>query len=86
MTIKELAAELQTKIDAHIEIFCKGQEKIKKMNAVIEETEKNLASIVAELEPVESLIYAQNPQLEKVFESLKRVYRNEDGLDKEINQ
>lgn len=73
-SIKELALALQKKIDIKIGEFCQLHDKVKALTDEIESVEKKMASIVYELEPVESLINAQNPKLEKVFESLKKVY------------
>lgn len=73
-TIKELAAQLQNKIDSALKAFTQNHDKVKALQMEAEELEKKMAAIVLELEPVQSLIYNQNPHLEKIFESLKRVY------------
>jgi len=84
MTIKNLAGHLQKIIDSHMEHFMAHYNKLKAINTEIEEIEKKMVSIAIELEPVQSLVYNQNPQLEKIFESLKRVYRkDENGTDRE---
>jgi hypothetical protein len=86
MTIKELADSLQKKIDAHIESFIKYHDKVKAMTAEIEKIEMKMFGIICELEPVESLIYNQSPQLKRIFESLQAVYgKEENGIDREIN-
>lgn len=74
MTIKELAESLQKKIDANIESFIKYHEKVKALTTEIEKFEVKMFSIITDLEPVESLIYVQNPLLKRIFESLKSVY------------
>jgi hypothetical protein len=74
MTIKEIADLLQKRIDIRMKSFMEHYDKLKAINLEIEELEKKMVPIVFELEPVQSLIYNQNPQLEKIFESLKRVY------------
>lgn len=87
VSIKELATQLQNKIDTRMETFMEHYESMKTINKQIEELESKMAAIVIELEPVQSLIYNQNPQLQKVFESLKRIYaKEEDGDDREANE
>ena len=86
VTIKEMASTLQRLIDLRLQSFNENYDKLKTINAQVEEVEKKMAEIILELEPVQSLIYSQNPQLEKIFESLKRIYGKEDnGTDREIN-
>jgi len=86
MTIKEIAALLQKRIDTRMESFMELHDKLKAITIEIEKLEKKMATIVIELEPVQSLIYNQNPQLEKIFESLKRIYKGEEnGIDREVN-
>lgn len=86
MTIKELSTLLQKRIDVRMEKFMEHHDKLKSITLEIEKLEKKMVEIIFELEPVESLIYNQNPQLEKVFESLKRVYEKEvDGIDREAH-
>jgi hypothetical protein len=85
-SIKELAIHLQKKIDVRMEHFMVHYNKLKAINTEIEELEKKMVSIIAELEPVESLIYNQNPELQRIFESLKRVYQKEENvIDRETN-
>jgi len=79
VTIKELAAQLQKKIDSKLKSFTDDHRKLEALHMEAEELEKKMAAIVLELEPVQSLIYNQNPKLEKIFESLKRVYGKEDN-------
>lgn len=74
MTIAELAAKLQTKIDSEISTFCELYDKTKSLTKEIEDLEAKMTNIVMELEPVESLVLVQNPQLEKIFETLKKIY------------
>ena len=82
-TIKELSDQLQKKIDIRMESFMEYHDRLKTITSEIEELEKKMVSLIIELEPVESLIYNQNPPLKKIFESLKRVYRkDEDGIDR----
>jgi t-SNARE complex subunit (syntaxin) len=78
MTIKQLAAKLQKEIDLSIAEFNKGQQKIKALYEQIEEVEKEMAELVFDLEPVESIVIAQNPTLEKLFTTLKNVYKEHD--------
>jgi len=86
MTIKEIANLLQKRIDVRMEKFMEHHDKLKSITSEIECLEKKMYSIITELEPVESLIYNQNPQLERIFESLKRIYgKEENGTDREIN-
>lgn len=80
MTIKEIAALLQKRIDIRLKSFMENYDKLKAINLEIEQLEKKMVEVIVELEPVQSLIYNQNPQLERIFESLKRVYgKNENG-------
>ena len=86
VTIKEMASTLQKLIDLRLQSFNEDYDKLKAINTQVEAIEKKMLEIIIELEPVESLIYNQNPQLEKIFESLKRIYKeDEDGTDREIN-
>ena len=80
MTIKELASLLQKRIDVKMEAFMAHYDKLKAINDEIEELEKKMIPIIRELEPVKSLIYNQNPELERIFESLKRVYGKEENV------
>lgn len=85
-SIKGLATQLQKQIDIHIESFMESHDKLKAISIEIEELEKKMYPIVLELEPVQSLVYNQNPGLERIFESLKRVYgKGDDGIDRETN-
>lgn len=80
ITIKELAEQLQYKIDIYMEHFMADHILMQSLHAKIEELEKRMSVIVQELEPVQSLIYTQHPRLEKIFESLKRIYgKDENG-------
>lgn len=81
MTIRELAAILQKKVDVQVKDFMQHYDTLKEINNQIEAIEKQMIVIIRELEPIESLIYNQNPQLEKIFESLKRVYGKDDNAD-----
>lgn len=88
MTIKELTALLQKRIDIRLSSFMESHDKLRVISNQIEEIEKKMYEDIVELEPVESLIYNQNPQLEKIFESLKRIYgKDENGsiIDRETN-
>ena len=86
VTIKEMASTLQKLIDLRLQSFNEDYDKLKAINTQVEAIEKKMLEIIIELEPVESLIYNQNPQLEKIFESLKRIYKeDEDGTDREVN-
>ena len=92
MTIKDIAALLQKRIDIRLKTFKEGCDSVKDKYLEIEQLEKDMSEIVFELEPVQSLIYNQNPGYEKVFESLKQLYRkdeNEEGkatVDRETNE
>jgi len=86
MTIKELALLMQKRIDIKLTSFMKYYDELKAINEKIEGLEKKMVAVIVELEPVESLIYTQNPKLEKVFESLKRVYGKEENvINREAN-
>lgn len=87
-TVKQLATALQGIIDSRMETFMEHYESMRAISKQIEEYEKKMFDIITELEPVESLIYNQNPQLQKVFESLKRIYiqKEEDGVNREVNK
>jgi len=86
MTTKEIANLLQKRIDIRLKSFNENYDKLKAINTEIEELEKKMAAIIIELEPVQSLIYNQNPHLERIFESLKRVYgEEENGIDREAH-
>ena len=87
-TIKELADQLQKRIiDERLEDFLADYDIMKSQYGRIEELEKRMAIIVAKLEPIKSLIYTQNPELERIFESLKRIYgKDENGKQQnEVN-
>jgi len=87
LTIKELVEPLQKKIDKTLECFMGCRKKVNEKVLEIEELEKKMMSLVSNLEPVESLIYNQNPQLKQIFESLKRVYgEEENGIDREVSE
>lgn len=86
MTIRELSTILQNKIDVSLESFVKYNDKLKAMTLEMEGLEKKMIVIIEDLEPVESLIYNQNPQLKRIFESLKRIHgKGENGIDSEVN-
>jgi hypothetical protein len=86
MTIKDLAALLQKRIDVKMKSFTEYADQVSEKYRDIEELEKKMYPIIKELEPVQSLIYNQNPRLERMFESLKQVYgKEENGTDREIN-
>jgi hypothetical protein len=86
MNIKELTIVLQKQIDIRLKSFTEHYDSLKSINLQIEELEKKMCEIIKELEPVQSLIYNQNPQLERIFESLKRVYGvEENGIDTEAD-
>jgi hypothetical protein len=79
MTITELAALLQKRIDIRMKDFMGNYDKLKAINSQIEELEKKMFAVITELEPVQSLVYNQNPGLERIFESIKRVYGKEEN-------
>lgn len=87
-SIKELAGNLQKKIDERLAYFVRLGAKLKALNQEAEEIHKEMADVVSELEPVESLVYNQNPQLVPLFDELKRVYLkdDEDGFNTEANE
>jgi len=86
MTIKQLADLIQKQIDIRLSTFMEYYDTLKAINKQIEELETKMTEIVVELEPVQSLIYTQNPKLEKIFESLKRIYgKEEHGTNREIS-
>jgi hypothetical protein len=86
MTIKELALLLQKRINSRLKPFNESTARLKMLYNEIEEIEKKMFEMIKDLEPVESLIYNQNPELESVFESIKRIYKGaESGTDREIN-
>lgn len=86
MTIKQLTDLLQKRIDGRLKCFTEYYDRMRAINNEVEELEKKMYVVITELEPVQSLIYNQNPSLEKIFESLKRVYGStEDGTNNETN-
>ncbi len=87
ITIKELADQLQKRIiDERLEDFLADYDIMKSQYGRIEELEKRMYTIIVELEPIKSLIYTQNPGLERIFESLKRIYgKDENELDREAH-
>jgi hypothetical protein len=83
ITIKKLADQLQKRIDICLEDFMTDYVIMKSLYNQIEELEKRMHTIIVELEPVQSLIYTQNPELERIFESLKRIYgKDENEFDR----
>jgi hypothetical protein len=86
ITIKKLADQLQKRIDVCLEDFMTDYGIMKSLYNQIEELEKRMYTIIIELEPVQSLIYTQNPELERIFESLKRIYgKDENEFDREAH-
>ena len=77
MTMADLAAELQFRIDTEIGGYNRIQEQIRDLTNEIEGLERHQAQIVFELEPVESLVFAQNPQLQDKFLMLKKMFEKE---------
>lgn len=86
MTIKDIAALLQKKIDIRLQDFMELNDRLKAISLEIEQLELKMYPIIMELEPVQSLVYAQNPKLERIFESLKKVYGNDNGIDREADE
>ena len=86
MTIKGIAELLQKKIDIHLQDFMELNDRLKAISLEIEQLELKMYPIIMELEPVQSLVYAQNPKLERIFESLKKVYGNDNGSDREADE
>jgi hypothetical protein len=85
-TVKELANQLQKRIDICLEDFMADYAIMKSLYNQIEDLEKRMYVIIVELEPIQSLIYTQNPELERIFESLKRIYEKEENeLDREAH-
>lgn len=85
-SIQQLADTLQKQIDTRLKVFNENHDKLKALHEQAEELEKIMADVVLELEPVECLIYTQNPTLQKLFESLKRVYGKDNcGSDTEAH-
>ena len=78
-TVKELANQLQKRIDICLEDFMADYAIMKSLYNQIEELEKRMYAITVELEPVQSLIYTQNPELERIFESLTRIYGKDEN-------
>jgi hypothetical protein len=79
MTIKQLTDLLQKRIDGRLKCFTEHYDKMRAINKEVEELEKKMYIVITELEPVQSLIYNQNPSLERIFESIKRVYGSIDN-------
>lgn len=87
MTIKDIAELLQKRIDIRMKSFSEHYDRMKAINMEVEELEKKMYAILVDLEPVESLIYSQNPKLERMFNSLKNIYgKVENGIDREANE
>ncbi len=84
--IKEIADNLEKRIEERLEYLLADYIIMKSLYIKIEDLEKRMFAIISELEPVQSLIYTQNPELERIFESLKRIYgKDENEFDREAH-
>jgi hypothetical protein len=78
MTIKEIADQLQKRINGKLVRLCELHGKTKQLAEEIEKTEKLMVDVILELEPVESLIKSQSPELAIIFESYKNFRKDLD--------
>lgn len=78
MNIRELAIKLQEQIDERMLTFIELTKQANSVKKTLDEIEKEMASIVFELEPVESLVRHQNPQLDSLFDNLKNTFQKDD--------
>lgn len=71
--IKDIAQKLQKEIDAKLSEFHTIGTEAKKLVRQQDALNKKMATIVKELEPVHSLIFAQHPELEEFFNTLRKI-------------
>ena len=86
MTIENLAIELQAQINDKMEAFTLLGKQAKELRKQIDTTQAKLdkahlemGRLCLELEPVEAIIIAQNPDKAELFELLKNVAKENDG-------
>lgn len=79
-TIKNLADELQTLINDKMEMFTvlgkqakELRQQIDKAQAKLDKAHLEMGRLCVELEPVEELVRAQNPDKVELFELLKNI-------------
>lgn len=74
MTIAELAEQLEVHINKHMEKFSQLGTRVQELEAQAAQSQKEMYTIVQELEPVENLVKLQHPNLAPLFEALKEEY------------
>ena len=74
MNLKELAVELQKKIDSKMQKFSKLGKDAKQLNKKLDAVKLEMTKIVEELTPIESLVRVQNPNMCDLFDALKEQY------------
>ncbi len=91
MEIKALAMQIEKLINEKMETFTnhgkKSSELSKKIMKLQEEQfalHKKMADILSDLEPVESIVRAQNPTMNDLFDKLKTAYLTNDVPAEEI--
>lgn len=70
--IKDIAQKLQDAIDKELEIFNSLGKEAKALRQKLDETHAKMAEIALKFEPVSSIVDAQNPELEQLFEALRQ--------------
>ena len=73
MTIKKLANQLQPLIDKKMKEFDAIGKQAKEMRHKLEEYYHQMSNILKEIEPVDSLVRAQNPEKCALFDELIKI-------------
>lgn len=71
MNLKELASELENQINTHMDKLAKVGKEAKKTQQKLDQQYQVMAKILKELEPVESIVRSQNPNLCPLFDELQ---------------
>ncbi len=87
MELLELVKQIEVKINDRIDEFSKIGAQVKDLTKQIEDNHKKMYKIVVELEPVEYLVWQQNPKLCELFEALKDQHKaKETTLEKLVSK
>jgi len=77
MTIAELAEQLEVHINTRMDKFSKLGARVNELHEQAAQCQKEMYTLVQELEPVESLVKLQHPNLADLFDALKNEYGNQ---------